>query len=162
MYQAPPPEDVNDNRPCGILNLSMYGTRDAASNWEAAYAQVLEEFGFTRGVSSPCVCVHHQYKIRLMVHGDDFFSAGSRRNLLKLKELILSAIGCSLKRPSHQLVAMNLLFLMSAIVLIQIKSSGRMQMELRLVRLNLLLPEHLSLLTMPSEMLPSSLTLKKF
>ena len=40
---------------CGKLNFSLYGTRDAASNWEAHYTSVLCNLGFCQGLSSPCV-----------------------------------------------------------------------------------------------------------
>ena len=38
----------------GRLSVSQYGTRDAAANWGDAYAKVLTEHGFARGVASPC------------------------------------------------------------------------------------------------------------
>ena len=34
---------------CGKLKFSLYGTRDAASNWEECYAQALTEIGFLQG-----------------------------------------------------------------------------------------------------------------
>ena len=41
---------------CAKLNISMYGTRDAASNWEMKYPQHLRDQGFRQGLSSP-LCV---------------------------------------------------------------------------------------------------------
>ena len=38
-------EEGDDSR-CGRLNLSMYGTRDAAQNWEAAYTRTMQAAGF--------------------------------------------------------------------------------------------------------------------
>ena len=49
------PEEDYEEGMCGRLNKAMYGTRDAAQNWEAAYAEFMESIGFTRGVSSSCV-----------------------------------------------------------------------------------------------------------
>jgi hypothetical protein len=40
---------------CGKLCYSLYGTRDAAQNWEDAYSNFLCELGFRRGLSSPCI-----------------------------------------------------------------------------------------------------------
>ena len=40
---------------CGKLLKSMYGTRDAAQNWGAAYKEFMKSMGFRSGVSSPCV-----------------------------------------------------------------------------------------------------------
>ena len=37
------------------LLKSMYGTRQAASNWEYFYAEVLKDAGFVQGVSNPCL-----------------------------------------------------------------------------------------------------------
>ena len=43
-----PPEDALADRHdiCGELVMSMYGTRDAAYNWEAEYSQFLLSLGF--------------------------------------------------------------------------------------------------------------------
>ena len=38
----------------GRLRVSLCGTRDAATNWEDAYAKVLMERRSTRGVANPC------------------------------------------------------------------------------------------------------------
>ena len=38
-------------------------------------------FGFTQGVSSPCVFNHAERNIVLNVHGDDLTAAGSKREL---------------------------------------------------------------------------------
>jgi hypothetical protein len=48
---------------CGILLMPMYGTRDAALNWEDQYAGVLQEVGLKRGKASPCV-FHHKERLR--------------------------------------------------------------------------------------------------
>ena len=38
------------------LNLSLYGTRDAAQNWEAEYSSFMKDVGFKSGLTSPCLC----------------------------------------------------------------------------------------------------------
>ena len=43
---------------CARLNYSLYGTRDAAQNWEDEYIRVMCKLGFQQGKSSPCV-FHH-------------------------------------------------------------------------------------------------------
>ena len=73
-------EDGDEER-CGWLNVSMYGTRDAAQNWEDAYSRALLKVGFTRGISTPCVFRHGTRDIDTMVHGDDFLSSGSKHQL---------------------------------------------------------------------------------
>ncbi len=39
---------------CGRLIRAMYGTRDAAQNWEYAYVDFMESAGFVRGIVNPC------------------------------------------------------------------------------------------------------------
>ena len=50
---AVPPEDAAPGM-CGLLNKSMYGTRDAAQNWECEYAGFMESCGMQRGSAIPC------------------------------------------------------------------------------------------------------------
>ena len=40
---------------CGELVKAMYGTRDAAQNWEVTYIQFMKEIGFVSGKATPCV-----------------------------------------------------------------------------------------------------------
>ncbi len=54
VYVELPKEDWAPGK-CGKLNKSMYGTRDAAQNWEEEYTSVLVGIGFRRGKASPCV-----------------------------------------------------------------------------------------------------------
>ena len=56
----------------GHLQMSMYGTRDAASNWEQEYSEFLELAGFARGKSVTCSFHHASKDMCLVVHGDDF------------------------------------------------------------------------------------------
>ena len=65
----------------GRLRVSLYGTHDAAAKWEDAYATVLTEHGFARGVASPCSFCCKKRGIRVVVHGDDFLSGGPRSQL---------------------------------------------------------------------------------
>ena len=62
---------------CGKLLKSMYGTRDAASNWEDGYMDFAKGIGFESGLASPCVFKHRTRKLWLTVHGDDFTLLGS-------------------------------------------------------------------------------------
>ena len=71
---------------CGKLNYSLYGTRDAAKNWENHYANVLVKMGFTQGLSSPCIFFHKERNIETVVHGDDFTSLATENDLKWLAE----------------------------------------------------------------------------
>ena len=75
-----PPEGYEEGK-CGKLMKSMYGTRDAASNWEACYMELLEKIGFEHGTASPCVFKHSERCLWLTVHGDDFTLLGGDDNL---------------------------------------------------------------------------------
>ena len=71
---------------CGRLNFSLYGTRDAASNWEECYSQALVKLGFRTGMSSPCIFHHPERGISTVVHGDDFTSLAVEEQLIWLRD----------------------------------------------------------------------------
>ena len=66
------PEEDDESGMCGRLNVPMYGTNDAASNWEHKYASHLMDNGFVRGKSTPCVFWNPSTGVRCVAHGDDF------------------------------------------------------------------------------------------
>ena len=59
----------------------MYGTRDAAQNWEIEYVEFMESIGFRRGKSTPCVFWHKERQLRAVIHGDDFTLLGNEVEL---------------------------------------------------------------------------------
>ena len=63
------------------LLRSLYGARDAPALWEAFAAAQLQQLGFVRGKSNPCVFWHPKRKLRCLVHGDDFIVSGTQGNL---------------------------------------------------------------------------------
>ena len=81
VYVRVPDEDPKAKQPgvCGKLRKTMYGSLDAAERWGEHYAQVFEEGGFSGGVSSPCHFFHKGLQTYILVHGDDFFIVGRRR-----------------------------------------------------------------------------------
>ena len=78
-----PEEDLEPGDECrvGQLNLSLYGTRDAAMNWAKRFTTFLEGIGFVTGSASPCNFHHPKHNISTTVHGDDFTSTGTERDL---------------------------------------------------------------------------------
>ena len=72
----------------GRLNLSLYGTRDAAQNWAVEYTQTLQAAGFVVGKASPCNFQHATRDLCVTVHGDDFTSSGSEEDLVWLRETL--------------------------------------------------------------------------
>ncbi len=62
IYIRIPEEDWEEGDECrvGKLNLSLYGTRDAAMNWAKTYTDVMVALGFTVGRSNPCNFYHEK------------------------------------------------------------------------------------------------------
>ena len=72
MYVELPPEDSHDGRRmCGRLNISLYGTRDAAHNWETELRSTLKTFGFFNGKASPVHFHPRGWRALAAAHGDD-------------------------------------------------------------------------------------------
>ena len=87
------------------LNLSLYGTGDAAQNWTKEYTRTLQAAGFTAGRASPCNFYNHARGMALTVHGDDFTVSGSEGDLLWLRDRLSAR--CDIKATmlgpeSHQ------------------------------------------------------------
>ena len=56
----------------GLWLKTMYGTRDASSTWQKGSTSLLQKHGFRTGQAWPCIFLHEERPIRLLVHGDDF------------------------------------------------------------------------------------------
>ena len=82
----------------------MYGTRDAAQNWEAEHAEFMESIGFHRGISSPCVFLHKAREIRAVIHGDDFTLLGDNSDLNWFRDRIKSKFEVKLNDFSLEMV----------------------------------------------------------
>ena len=83
IFVVIPDEDyeIGDEGMVGQLNLSLYGTRDAAMNWAKTYTDFLVLIGFVKGKASPCNFHHPDRGISTTVHGDDFTSSGTEADL---------------------------------------------------------------------------------
>eukprot|EP00973_Karenia_brevis_P011081 1499463-Karenia_brevis.AAC.1 len=73
--------EEGDQDKCGELQVSMYGTRQAAQNSQNKVSEVLGKHGFRQAKSSPCIFYNTARDISTMVHGDDFLSTASEINL---------------------------------------------------------------------------------
>ena len=80
--------EVGDDGFCGGLNVSMYGTRDAALNWATEYGQTLVAAGYVQGKSCPCLFWHRQKGVAIMVHGDDFATVGEEEALADARKTV--------------------------------------------------------------------------
>ena len=83
VYIEIPVEDYQpgDENLVGKLELSLYGTRDAAQNWAKEYTTFLEQLGFAAGAASPCNFVNEGKEVFVTVHGDDFTATGPQASL---------------------------------------------------------------------------------
>jgi hypothetical protein len=63
------------------LNVSMYGTRDAAMNWGHTVEKHLVEVGWTQGRASASVYKHEGRDLATLVHGDDYVTVGKRSDV---------------------------------------------------------------------------------
>ena len=66
----------------------MYGTRDAALNWQHFLNDHLVEAGFRRGVGHPSVFHHPTKDVWTLVHGDDYCSAGPSQSLDWVEDIL--------------------------------------------------------------------------
>jgi hypothetical protein len=87
VYVELPREDQQEGM-CRLLNKAMYGTRDAAQNWEMEYTSMMVENGFKQGSYSACVFYNKERDIRVVIHGDDFTVLGKEKELDWLRERI--------------------------------------------------------------------------
>lgn len=71
----------SDEHMVGKRNLSLYGTRDAAHNWQAEFIDYLTSNQLAKGRSSPCNFYHQARQLHVTVHGDDFTTTGSIKKL---------------------------------------------------------------------------------
>ena len=63
----------------------MYGTRDAAHNWEHEYKDFLTSIGFVAGGASPCYFKHPQKDLSTVVHGGYSTTLGEPKQLRWLR-----------------------------------------------------------------------------
>ena len=87
-----PDEALSDNDVgkdlVGFLNMSLYGTRDAAKNWQEEVAAMMRSWGFAQGKYNPCLYHHPAWKISTLVHGDDLVSTGGCENMKKFRKVL--------------------------------------------------------------------------
>ena len=83
-----PPEDPrrDSGANVGLLNKSMYGTRDALMIWQDHFRGVLTAMGFKESLSVPCMFRHPETNVNIVVHVDDIFAVGDEADLKWLIE----------------------------------------------------------------------------
>ena len=71
------PEDKRRDM-VGLLNQSLYGTRDAAANFQKEVIIFMMKSGLKAGKYNPCTFYNKQRGLQTLVHGDDFVTSGQR------------------------------------------------------------------------------------
>ena len=67
----------------------MYGTRDAAQNWEAEYQEfMIKDCQFKSCLTTPCMFYLKEKNLRAVIHGDDFTVLGPHYSLMWFREQI--------------------------------------------------------------------------
>ena len=82
----------------GRLNVCLYGTRDAAREWQTTLSKHPEGIGFKRGVGHPAVFYHPDREINTLVHGDDYVSSGMSEQLDWFQGELEKAYGINIQR----------------------------------------------------------------
>ena len=68
------PLEIRQPGKCARLLRCLYGTRDAAEQWEASYTTALINAGFVAGSASFCCFVHKTHDLCCVVRGGDDFT----------------------------------------------------------------------------------------
>ena len=97
-YIELPKEDFRpgDENKCGILKLSLYGTRDAAMNWEAEINGTMKELGYLKGKASTCVYRHCTMNSTAAIHGDDILTEGSEKDMREIFKKLSAKYECKM------------------------------------------------------------------
>ena len=77
-------DEHDDN--VGLLEMSLYGTRDAARNWSDTVEKHLKGIGFKQGKASGNIYYHLGRELSTLVHGDDYITVGSEESANWLKK----------------------------------------------------------------------------
>ena len=64
----------------GDLSLYLYGTRDAALNWQGTLSSHFVKFGLVRSKAYPCIFVHPVHDLLTLVQGTTMSPAARRTN----------------------------------------------------------------------------------
>ena len=70
-----------DDGQIGLWKKNMYGTRDAASNWECDWPEHVKNWGFRLGLSWKNLLHQEGHPVSGMTHGDDFMIKGPTERL---------------------------------------------------------------------------------
>ena len=85
----------------GLMKKSMYGTRDAASNWERDWQGHVQKWGFQLGLSSKNLFHQKEDRVSGLTHGDDFVLTGTTEKLMEVERKMTSVYPIKAKVISY-------------------------------------------------------------
>ena len=65
--------------------MSLYGTRDAAANFQEEVRILMKNARFRIGRYNPCTFCHPKTNLKVICHGGDFVSSADEASLVWLK-----------------------------------------------------------------------------
>ena len=78
------------DRTVGLLQQSLYGTRDAAVNFQNEVKRMMQKFGYVQAKYNASLYYHPATGVRVMVHGDDFVAVGWRSAVRDFRKQVAS------------------------------------------------------------------------
>ena len=79
-------KEEKDRDLVGVLDMSLYGTRDAAVNFQKEVGKLMRSLGYITSKYNPSLFHHEKDDIKVLVHGDGFVASGKRNKILLFKE----------------------------------------------------------------------------
>ena len=79
-------EEDGEQDMVGHLVQSLYGTRDAAANFQHEVKKIMTAIGFEQGKYNVSTYFHKKKNLKTLVHGDDFVTTGKRVDVAWLRE----------------------------------------------------------------------------
>ena len=74
----------------GVLKQSLFGTRDAAVNFQREVKAMMENAGLTQLNYNASLYCNSKTGVRVMVHGDDFVAVGARDEVESFRKQVAS------------------------------------------------------------------------
>lgn len=84
------PPERQEHGKCARLIYTLYGMREAATNWEREYSKTMRDLGFVQGKASSVTFYHPLKRMRVVVHGDDFIISGDEGDLWWLHDELVT------------------------------------------------------------------------
>ena len=79
--ELPPEMKAQGSDRVAEVTQAMYGTRDAPLAWQEEITRKLKGLGFIPTVPEPCCFYHKSKELYIVIHVDDFFTVGDKKEL---------------------------------------------------------------------------------